>query len=127
MTTQRRDDELLTAATLPVLQGYHWGFYEINRRAGDYAMAMCLVAYQLQDGVMTNTHLGIGGAEAFPRRLRQVESALNGTPAGAKIFARAADVAAAEIDPMTDHNMPADFRRHLVRTAILRALAGSLA
>jgi carbon-monoxide dehydrogenase medium subunit len=127
MTTQLRDDELLTVASLPVLQGYHWGFYEINRRAGDYAMAMCLVAYRLQDGMMADVHLGIGGAEAFARRLPQVEFALNGKPPGAEIFARAADAAASAIDPMTDRTMTADFRRHLLRTAIARALARSLA
>jgi carbon-monoxide dehydrogenase medium subunit len=127
MATALRDDELLTAARLPVLHGYQWGFYEINRRAGDYAMAMCLVAYRLQDGLMTDVHLGIGGAEAFPRRLKEAEAALNGQPAGAQVFARAADAAVTVLDPMTDHNMSADFRRHLVRTAVTRALAGSVA
>jgi len=127
MATALRDDELLMAAHLPVLQGYNWGFYEVNRRAGDYAMAMCLVAYRRVDGVMTDVHLGIGGAEAFPRRLAEAEFALNGQPVGAEIFARAADAAAAGLDPMTDHNMSADFRRHLVRTAVARALAGSVA
>jgi carbon-monoxide dehydrogenase medium subunit len=127
MTTQLRDDELLTAAHLPILQGYRWGFYEINRRAGDYAMAMCLVAYQLRDGVMADVHLGIGGAEAWPRRLGQVEGLLTGQPACGPVFARAAEAAAATLDPMTDHNMTAAFRRHLLRTAVTRALAGSLA
>jgi carbon-monoxide dehydrogenase medium subunit len=127
MTTQLRDDELLTAASLPILRGYQWGFYEINRRAGDYAMAMCLVAYRLRDGVMADAHLGIGGAEAFPRRLTLAEFVLNGERPDGAIFARAAEAAAAALDPMTDHNMSAAFRRHLVQTAVSRALSGSLA
>ncbi len=126
MTTQLRDDELLTSASLPILDGYHWGFYEINRRAGDYAMAMCLVAYRLQDGLMADAHLGIGGAEASPRRLTEAEMALNGQAPGDTVFAGAAEAAAAILDPMTDHNMSADFRRHLARTAVSRALALSL-
>jgi carbon-monoxide dehydrogenase medium subunit len=126
MATALRDDEILIAACLPILPGFHWGFYEINRRAGDYAMAMCLAAYRLQDGVITDAHLGIGGAEAMPRRLADAEAALNGQAPGDAAFIRAADAAMAMLDPMTDHNMTADFRRHLVRTAVTRALAGSL-
>jgi carbon-monoxide dehydrogenase medium subunit len=126
MTTALGDDELLTATELPILHGYRWGFYEINRRAGDYAMAMCLVAYRLRDGGMTDMHLGVGGAEACPRRLAPVEGLLNGQPPDPAVFARAAEAAAAALDPMTDHTMSADFRRHLVRTAVSRALAGSL-
>lgn len=127
MATALPEDALLTAAFLPILQDYRWGFYEISRRAGDYAMAMCLAAYRLQDGVMTDAHLGIGGAEATPRRLPHAESALNGQPPGETAFTAAADAASASLDPMTDHTMTADFRRHLVRTAITRALAGSRA
>ncbi len=127
MATALREDEMITAATLPMLSGYHWGFYEINRRAGDYAMAMCMVAYRLEDGVMQDVHLGIGGAESCPRRFSQAELELNGQPAGEDIFARAADAAVAALDPMTDHNVSADFRRHLVRTAVARALAESVA
>jgi carbon-monoxide dehydrogenase medium subunit len=126
MATSLREEEMITAATLPLLHGYHWGFYEINRRAGDYAMAMCVVAYRLEAGVMADVHLGIGGAEAFPRRMAEAESALNGQPTAKTAFDRAADAAVAALAPMTDHNMSADFRRHLVRTAITRALAGSL-
>lgn len=125
MATALRDDEILIAATLPILQGYQWGFYEINRRAGDYAMAMCLAAYRLQDGVMRDVHLGIGGAEAMPRRLIAAEVALNGQAPDEPVFARAADAAVAVLDPMTDHNMSAEFRQHLIRTAITRALMAS--
>jgi carbon-monoxide dehydrogenase medium subunit len=127
MATALGEDEILTAASLPVLPGYHWGFYEINRRAGDYAMAMCLTVYRLQDGVMRDVHLGIGGAEAVPRRLPEAEFELTGHAPGEAAFAAAARAAAAAIDPMTDHNMSADFRRHLVRAAAHRALRRSVA
>lgn len=126
MSTALAEDEILTAAHLPMLDGYAWGFYEISRRAGDYAMAMCLVAYRLEGGVMRDVHIGIGGAEAVPRRMPSAEAALTRRAPSAQCFAAAADAAADLLDPMTDHNVTAGFRRDLVRAAVGRALARSV-
>jgi len=123
MSTALAEDELLTSVALPDLAGWRWGFYEVSRRAGDYALAMCLVAWRLEDGVMRGVRLGIGGAEAVPRRLPAAEAVLEGAAPGDAVFARAADAAAAGIDPMTDHNVGAAFRRDLARAAVRRALA----
>ena len=48
------------------------GFYEFNRRAGDFAMGMALVTFRLADGLMMEPRVGIGGAEAFPRLAGQL-------------------------------------------------------
>ncbi|MFZ3310121.1 MAG: FAD binding domain-containing protein, partial [Xanthobacteraceae bacterium] len=46
MTTALAEDELLIEARLPLLPaGTAAGFYEFNRRAGDFALAMALAAY----------------------------------------------------------------------------------
>jgi carbon-monoxide dehydrogenase medium subunit len=127
MATALREDELIVAARVPVLRDDRWGFYEINRRAGDYAMAMCLVACRLEAGVMRDVRLGVGGAEAYPRRIAAAEAALEGAAPGEGACRSAAAAAAAALDPMTDHGMSADFRRHLVGTAVARALAEILA
>src|SRR6202167_2454418 len=48
MTTALRDDELLVEARLPMLDaGTRCGFYEFNRRAGDFALAAALAVYRL--------------------------------------------------------------------------------
>ncbi|MGZ3291848.1 MAG: FAD binding domain-containing protein, partial [Xanthobacteraceae bacterium] len=48
MTTALREDELLTEVRLPILPAdTRFGFYEFNRRAGDFALAMALVTYRL--------------------------------------------------------------------------------
>ena len=45
MTTNLAEDELLTEVQLPLLPAdTRFGFYEFSRRAGDYAIAMALVA-----------------------------------------------------------------------------------
>src|SRR5262245_4213144 len=53
MTTVLAPDELLVEARLPLLApDTRWGFYKVNRRAGDFAIAMALAAYRLENGVI---------------------------------------------------------------------------
>jgi carbon-monoxide dehydrogenase medium subunit len=123
MTTALADDELLVEARLPLLPpDTRYGFYEFSRRAGDFAIAMALATYRLREGRMTEVRLGVGGAEAKPRRLAVTERVLEGQKPGSDIFAAAAEAAAAAVDPMDDANYSADYRRELVRTVTGRAL-----
>lgn len=123
MTTHLAEDEILAEVRLPLLAAdTRFGFYEFSRRAGDYAIAMSLVAYRLQDGAMTDVRIGVGGAEGRPRRIAQAEAELVGKPPSADAFVAAAKAAAAAIDPMEDLQANAQYRRDLVGTVTRRAL-----
>jgi carbon-monoxide dehydrogenase medium subunit len=126
MATALAQDELLTEVKLPLLApDAKFGFNEFSRRAGDFAMSAALVTYRLQAGKIANARLGVGGAEASPRRIPQAEAALNGHAPNDKAFRAAADAAAAAIDPLVDHQTDADYRRDLVRAVVRRALEHS--
>jgi aerobic carbon-monoxide dehydrogenase medium subunit len=123
MTTALEPDELLAEVRLRLLpEATRWGFYEFNRRAGDFAMGMALVAFEIDNGVIAVPRVGVGGAEAFPRRIAAAEALLVGHPPGATAFTAAADAAAAAIDPLTDAQTDAVYRRELVATVTRRAL-----
>ncbi len=123
MTTALEADELLAEVRLPLLPAEtRWGFYEFNRRAGDFAMGMALVAFEMDGGVIAAPRVGVGGAEAHPRRIAAAEALLAGRPPGAAAFTAAADAAAAAIDPLTDAQTDAVYRRELVATVTRRAL-----
>jgi carbon-monoxide dehydrogenase medium subunit len=126
MATALAEDELLAEVKLPLLApDAKFGFNEFNRRAGDFALAAALVTYRLQGGFMTDVHVGVGGAEACPRRIGQAEAALNGQTPSDAAFRAAAETAAAAIDPLEDHQTDADYRRDLVRAVVRRALEHS--
>jgi carbon-monoxide dehydrogenase medium subunit len=128
MTTTLAEDELLVEARLPLLAAdARFGFYEFSRRAGDYALAMALVTYRVEDGVIVEPRVGIGGAETQPRRIAEAEQALAGSAPSEAAFRAAADIAAAQVDPMEDMQANADYRRDLVRTVTRRALERSAA
>jgi aerobic carbon-monoxide dehydrogenase medium subunit len=127
MSTSLGEDELLAEARLPLpAADTKFGFYEFSRRAGDFAMAAALTSYRLADGVMVEARVGIGGAEATPRRITEAEALLNGRPPGVEIFRAAAEAAADAIDPLEDIQTSGEYRRDLVRAVTRRALACSL-
>ncbi len=127
MSTALADDELLIEARLPLLpQDARAGFREISRRAGDYAMAMALVVFRIEDGAIAEPRIGIGGAERVPRRIATAEAALTGAPTTEEAFRAAAAIAAAAITPMEDVQVSAALRRDLVRAMVHRALRGAI-
>jgi carbon-monoxide dehydrogenase medium subunit len=123
MTTALQEDELLTEVRLPILPAdTRFGFYEFNRRAGDFALAMALVAYRVQNGRISEARIATGGVEPQPRRISQAEQALTGQAPGRQAFVAAAEAAAAAVDPLDDAITSADYRRDLTRTVTRRAL-----
>jgi carbon-monoxide dehydrogenase medium subunit len=123
MTTALQEDELLTEVRLPILPAdTRFGFYEFNRRAGDFALAMALVTYRVQNGVISEARVAVGGVEPQPRRIAQAEQALTGRAPGKPAFEAAADAAMAAVDPLEDATTSADYRRDLTRTVTRRAL-----
>lgn len=123
LVTQLGQSELIAEVRLPVLgAGWHTGFHEFSRRAGDFAIAMTAAALRLERGVIREARIGVGGVEERPVRIRAAEEALLGTTGAAAALADAADIAASAVNPMKDLQADAPYRRHLVRATTRRAL-----
>src|SRR6185312_16722883 len=103
MTTALHEDELLREVRLPILpKGTYVGFAEFSRRAGDYAIAMAVACYRLKNGIMSDMHIGVGGAESAPRRIPEAERALIGRAPNPGTFQAAAHEARKAVDPLDD-------------------------
>ena len=123
MTTALEEDELLIEVRLPVLPAdTRFGFYEFNRRAGDFALGMALVTFRLQDGVIREPRVALGGVESQPRRIAEAEQLLAGRSAERAAFEEAAAAVASVVDPLEDAMTSATYRRDLSRTVTRRAL-----
>jgi carbon-monoxide dehydrogenase medium subunit len=124
MTTALEDDELLAEVRLPMLRpDVCFGFCEFSRRAGDFAIAMAVAIYRLQeDGAIAESRIAIGGAEAAPRRMVEAEYALKGRHPTSDSFVLAAELAAKVVEPLDDQHISAAYRRDLVRALVQRAL-----
>jgi aerobic carbon-monoxide dehydrogenase medium subunit len=123
MTTALEEDELLMEVRLPILPAdTRFGFYEFNRRAGDFALGMALVAFRLQDGVIREPRVALGGIESQPRRIAEAEQLLAGRAAERAAFEAAAAAVASVVDPLEDAVTSATYRRDLSVTVTRRAL-----
>ena len=127
MTTSLLDDELLIEVRLPILPAdSRFGFDEFNRRAGDFALAMALAVYRVEEGRIVEPRIVIGGAEPFPRRIAHAEESLVGQPSVLESFELASEAAARVIQPMEDVQTSGEYRRALVQAVTKRALERSL-
>lgn len=113
LETAVAEDELLTEIRFPKMDGAGWSFQKFNRRAQDYAIVgIALVNGGGQCGV------GLVNMASKPMRSEAVESAVRG---GAS-YEDASEVAADGTEPSQDLNASADYRRHLARVLVGRAL-----
>ena len=123
MSTLRAPTEILVRAELEQLaQDASTGFYEFNRRSGDFALGMAAVCYRRDGTEMKDVRIGLGAIEERPRRIPEAEAILEGAEPGPDAFAASAAAVADVIDPMEDAATSADYRRDLAGTVIRRAL-----
>lgn len=124
LATALADDELLADVTVPATPR-GWGFGEIARRPGDFALAG--VAASLDAGGHARV-VGFGVADR-PVRLIAAEALAAAVPLDEAMPARAGRAAAADCDPGHDVHASAEYRRHLATVLTedaLRAAAGRL-
>lgn len=122
-TTALQPEEILVEARLPLLDAnWRCGFAEFSRRAGDFALAMAVVALRLEGGVVRQASIALGGVAATPVRAEGAARVLLGVAPGAEAFAAAAAIAAEEIEPQEDIHASAALRRDLIRAMTRRAL-----
>ena len=124
LTTALEPDEILTEVRLPAWPtSRRFGFQEFARRRGDFAMSGVALFYDLDpSGRATSAHVGVIGVGDRPRRLGEVEAALNGQRIDEATIANAAEAAAAAVEPQDDIHASAAYRRALTGTLVERAL-----
>ncbi|HTS95748.1 MAG TPA: xanthine dehydrogenase family protein subunit M [Streptosporangiaceae bacterium] len=107
--TSLEPDELIAAVRVPRRPGAGWGYQKFVRRANDWA----IVGVAAIDGRIALANMG-----PTPLRARAAEQAL----AGGASVADAAELAAEGTEPGEDVHADRDYRRHLARVLVRRAL-----
>jgi xanthine dehydrogenase YagS FAD-binding subunit len=111
--------ELITHVTLPVLpSGTKSHYLKLRDRAQyEFALASSAVVVQVSGGQIARARVAFGGVGTKPWRSREAEKALEGQPANADTFTKAADAALASAKPLKYNGFKIDLaKRALVRT-----------
>jgi carbon-monoxide dehydrogenase medium subunit len=125
-TTAMAPDELLLGADLPVATTADWfGFDELARRRGDYAVAGLAVAARFDRTIAQQVRLGFLGVGATALRAPRTEALLAGKElTGATIEIALASLKA-ELDPLPDLHHDHATKRHLATVLARRLLAAA--
>ncbi len=117
--TDRAEDELVTAIDLPAATAQEtYGFHEVARRHGDYAMAGVALTRR-DDGL----RIAFFSVSDRPVRAKAAETVLRDDPTKLDLAIEALD----EIDFTGDLNGGPDMKRHLAGVVLRRAWAEVLA
>lgn len=122
--TALRPDELLTSCEIPVAQTNHWfGFSELARRHGDYAIVGVAATAQREGSALNGLRIVLLGVDSTPLRARLTEAMLQGKALDASLLTLAVASLREEIDPLPDlTNTPAT-KRHLAGVLLQRMFA----
>ena len=128
LTTTLNPDEILTEVRFPVSPpGAAYAVEEFARRHGDFAIT-AIAALLVRDGARCKmARLATGGVGPVPLRLRAAETILEQRGLSEEAIEAAAAAAAAAVDPMSDHQGSAEYRRHLTQVLTRRAIQKALA
>ena len=129
MITALAPEQCLTEICFPVWAGAGGeslrgcAFEEMSVRHGDFALVSACAQIVLgADGVCRRAEVGVGGAAPVPLALPEIGAQLVGLPLNERTIDDAAAAAADLIDPEGDLHATADYRRHLARVLVGKAL-----
>ena len=117
-------DEIAVEAVIPAAQGVRSGGYlKLERRVGDFATVGVAVALETSGGKVIRAGIALTGVGGSTIGATEAAAALTGQPLTAETIEQAAELAAQAARPRTDHRGSADYKRHMVRTFVLRLLS----
>lgn len=122
-STALREDELVSEIRVPPSSfnaGYHARF--LRTAAEHRPLVNLAVALRKQGDACEDLRMVVGASTAKPTRLRKAESFLKGKPITARIAAEAAEIAASEIQPISDNRGSGEFRREMLQVVTRRTL-----
>lgn len=126
LTTDLGEDELLTDIEFPKLPpNTGWGFEEVARRSGDFALASVAATITAGNGVVSEVRIGMMGVGETAMRATEAETVLTGQKWATQILDEAVESIRSAVEPNTDLHASADYRRHLVGVLARRALVSA--
>jgi carbon-monoxide dehydrogenase medium subunit len=126
LTVDLAGSDIVTEIALPKLPPQTgWGFEEVARRHGDFALAAVAATLTVSGGAIAQARIALTGVGATALRAAAAEALLVGHVLEPGLISRVIDAVRAAIEPETDLHASADYRRHLAGVLTGRALAAA--
>ncbi|HEY2284820.1 MAG TPA: xanthine dehydrogenase family protein subunit M [Streptosporangiaceae bacterium] len=119
-------DEIAVEAVIPAAWGRRAGGYlKLERRVGDFATAGVAVALELSGELVIRAGIALTGVGGSTIAAAEAEQSLVGQVLTGPVIEQAATLAAAAARPKSDHRGSAEYKRHIVRTFVVRILTAT--
>jgi carbon-monoxide dehydrogenase medium subunit len=126
LTVDLAGSDIVTEIALPKLPPQTgWGFEEVARRHGDFALAAVAATLTMSGGAIAQARIALTGVGATALRAAAAGALLVGHVLEPGLISRVIDAVRAAIEPETDLHASADYRRHLAGVLTGRALAAA--
>ena len=123
LTTALQDGEILTEIQIPPLPAQTgWGFEELSRRPGDFAIAAAATTLTMKGKKCIEARICMAGVGATALRAPAAEAMLKDQELSGDLLEKAAHQASEDTDPSNDLHASANFRRHVAGVLVRRVL-----
>jgi aerobic carbon-monoxide dehydrogenase medium subunit len=120
-------NELITAVTVPALNGRKAAYMKVtSRTADDWPSLGVAVTFALKDGTIHDPVVVVSAATEKVTRMGAAEKALQGAAPDDVALRRAGDAAADEVQTLSDAHGSAPYKRELLRVYLRRAVRQAL-
>jgi len=121
-------NELITAVTVPSLNGRKSAYMKVtSRSADDWPALGVAVSFALQNGAIRDPIIVVSAATEKVTRMAGTEKLLQGAAPQDDVLMRAGEAAAAEASILADAHGSAAYKRELLRVYVRRAVRQALA
>ncbi|WP_397474781.1 FAD binding domain-containing protein [Pusillimonas sp.] len=122
--TALEPDEVLIEVRVPPLPAGAKGIYSrFLRTAAEHRPLVSVALVARPEGAeCRDARLAVGASTPMPVRLRRAEEYLQGRAISIQAAAEAADIAARDIEPISDSRGSAEYRRDMVRAVVRRSI-----
>jgi xanthine dehydrogenase YagS FAD-binding subunit len=127
--TMLEPDEMIVAVRLPAEAARfaaHARYLKVRDRTSyAFAIVSAAAALRIEQGVIAQARIAMGGVALKPWRSREAEQILVGARPGTALFGRAAEAALADAKPSGDNAFKIELARRVVGRALALAAAGA--
>jgi CO/xanthine dehydrogenase FAD-binding subunit len=124
-TTALRPRELVVSIDVPS-DGSRWGFTELSRRPGDFALAMAAVRLSMDGDRCSDATVVLGAVDSTPILSHGAGDVLAGSVVDDNVAGEAARVAIDGLDPPGDIHGSGEYRQQVAGVLVKRAIANAL-
>ena len=128
LTTAIEPVEMLTEIRFPPWRAeWRWGFHEVCRREGDFALVGAVVVLHMDsEGMCQAARLTMFGVGGTPLRPQRAEEMMLGQRLEGRVLDQLASVVASELEPDSDIHASAEYRREVGGVVARRAVEMAL-